>query len=739
MQQDTTSAMGLAAAPRKAEGGEPAPPVSLTGDWAPRADKIGICCSGGGVRSASFNLGALQALQAAGVLGKAEYLSSVSGGGYTAAAMTMVAGSGADRVFAEGCPEPFAPGSPEEAYLRNRSSYLAPGTTGKLRLVANVLRGLLFNALVVGSLLVGAGVALGLVTMGVDLPADHDLGDALRAGRWWAAGVLGGLIVSLLLYRGFTRARSAWWEDLELLLMRWAWRGALGVLAVLVAGPWLVNALDRAGETGAWLADAVDAVLPGTPSSGTSGTSSLATVLGIVSALGVPALLAGAARTVFKGAGAVIGRIVVWLVVPLLAATVVLLVAVGWQNGVSPTDRGILALAVAVAAGAFGLADINAGSMHRFYKRRLCTAFALERVWRDAQGTVHRDTKPDGATLDASEREYDDLVRLSDAARGDVGNGHWPTWIACAAANIGTETVTPPGRNAVTFTFDPEWIGGPQVGYVPTRTYEQVLGDVRGEDVTIPAALAISGAALSPCMGAMTKPYLRMLLTLVNARLGVWLPSPNWIRESRGGAAALRPTFRALFKEMNGANRHDAGFLYVTDGGHWENLGLVELLRRGCTTIYCIDASGDQEETFFTIGQAVSMARSELGVEITVRPDDMRPDPDDPGAYSKADHVIGTLKFTRVPEGGAPVRGRIAFIKAQVTRDAPWDVRAYKEKDPEFPNHSLLEQMFADQTFEAYRALGHHAATGAVASMAQTVLPQDPPRPAVRKAPQRGA
>jgi hypothetical protein len=45
-------------------------------------------------------------------------------------------------------------------------------------------------------------------------------------------------------------------------------------------------------------------------------------------------------------------------------------------------------------------------------------------------------------------------------------------------------------------------------------------------------------------------------------------------------------------------------FLYVTDGGHWENLGLVELLRRGCTKIYCFDAAGDKEQTFFTIGEA---------------------------------------------------------------------------------------------------------------------------------------
>ena len=723
MQQDTTSAMGLAAGQQPADG-----PVSLSGSWAPDANKVGICCSGGGVRSASFNLGALQALQEAGVLGKAEYLASVSGGGYTAAAMTMVAGSGTDRVFTDGCPPPFDPGSPEETYLRNRSSYLATGFTGKLRLVANLLRGLLVNVLVLGALLVGLGVVLGAITMGIDLADGHDVGDAIETGRWWALAACGAVVVSLLLYRGVTRARSAPREDGELRAMRWAARGALVILALLVVAPWLVNYFDSVGKDEAWLAEVVDAVVPGDPSTTKTGTGSLATILAIVAAVGVPAMLAGAARTVAKGAGMVLARIVIWLLVPLLALTVVVLVAGAWQNGVSATDLAVLGSAALITVVAFTVADINAGSMHRFYKRRLSTAFALERVWRDpATGEVCRDTKPEGATLDAVERVYDIPVRLSSAPHGEVGNGHWPAWIACAAANVGEETVTPPGRNAVTFTFDPEWVGGPQVGYVPTTAYERMLGDVRGEDVTIPAAVAISGAALSPCMGTMTKPYLRMLLTLVNARLGVWLPSPRRVSEHTGDAPAklLRPTFRALFKEMNGANRHDADFLYVTDGGHWENLGLVELLRRGCGTIYCIDASGDQEETFFTIGQAISMARSELGVEIGVRPDDMRPDPSDASGYSKADHVVGTVKFTRMPDGGAPVRGRIVFVKAQVTREAPWDVRAYKEKDPAFPNHSLMEQMFADQTFEAYRALGYHAATGAVASMGTTVLTQE--------------
>lgn len=720
MKQDTTSAYGEAAA-ASSEG-----PVSLTGDWAPDTGKIGICCSGGGVRSASFTLGALQALQAAGVLGRARYLASVSGGGYTAGAMTMVAGTQPrDLVWGEGVPKPFEPGSPEEVYLRNRSSYLAPGITGKLRLLANLLRGLLLNVAVLGAALVLAGMALGWYTPHADSGIVRYLGVRVPVV----------LLVTLVLWtmvRGMLRPKSGRDEDIEMLAMRLLFRGALGCWLVFAVAPWLVTEVRDAALSG-WLAGLLDSAygLVGRDKpAGAHAVTTLGQIGAILAALGIPALLAGAARTVLRGAGAVLGRIAIWLVVPLLSATLVLTVAVATSQGMSFLEWTWFVLAFGVVTVAAVGADINAGSMHRFYKRRLCTAFALQRVWRNKRGDLAPRTPGDGGRLDAIERDYDDRVPFSSAVHGSLGTGSWPQLICCAAANIGAQTVTPPGRRAVTFTFDSEWFGGPQVGYARTADYEDLLGDTRAEDVTIPAAVAISGAALAPCMGIMTKPYLRALLTLVNARLGVWLPSPSWINKHKQDGHRLRwywsrPRFTSLLREMTGKNRHDSNFLYVTDGGHWENLGLVELLRRGCGTIYCIDASGDHEDTFFTIGQAISMARSELGVDIDLRPDTMRPDPADP-LYCTDDHVVGHLTFRSVPGAVLPVHGRIAFIKAQVTRDAPWDVRAYKEKDPAFPNHSLLEQMFADQTFEAYRALGYHAATRAAQTMAGPVTMPEP-------------
>jgi hypothetical protein len=119
----------------------------------PGVRKTGIACSGGGIRSAAFNLGALQVLQEAGVLQKADYLAAVSGGSYIASALAIVNkrqsnGKGTDdsdpALFGERT-GPFYRGSPEEQYLRNRSSYMAPGALGKAQLVFRVLLGVIAN------------------------------------------------------------------------------------------------------------------------------------------------------------------------------------------------------------------------------------------------------------------------------------------------------------------------------------------------------------------------------------------------------------------------------------------------------------------------------------------------------------------------------------------------------------------------------------------------------------------
>jgi hypothetical protein len=210
-------------------------------------------------------------------------------------------------------------------------------------------------------------------------------------------------------------------------------------------------------------------------------------------------------------------------------------------------------------------------------------------------------------------------------------------------------------------------------------------------------------------------------MALMNVRLGVWMPNPHRAHGVRGDRA--NPAY--LFKEMLGRATLNDPYLYVTDGGHFDNLGLVELLRRGCLTIFCLDGGGDLPGTYRALGEAVALARSELQVEIEIKPDPITPGKKD--RVSPTDFVIGRFRFRATPDsyrGGAPEpegdpdppwNGTLVYCRAAVTADAPVDVRAFARRDRHFPQHSTFDQLFNDEKFESYRALGGHTARRAVA------------------------
>lgn len=245
----------------------------------------------------------------------------------------------------------------------------------------------------------------------------------------------------------------------------------------------------------------------------------------------------------------------------------------------------------------------------------------------------------------------------------------------------------------------------------------------RVSDFSLPAAVAMSGAAISPSMGKMTKWPFRFLLALANLRLGVWVPNPRWVsnmkkRERRDLALFGRPRPAYLLNELLGRNRVRAKYLYVTDGGHYENLGLVELLRRGCTEIYCFDASGGQG--FEVLGDAIALARSELGVSIEVRAEAFeRLFPDATSDEAEANTI--ELKFNY--SGGTA--GRLIYARNVLTAQAPWDARAYHEVDSSFPHDTTADQLYTDQKFEAYRVLGERAGKNAATLMKSS--PSAPP------------
>ena len=728
-------------------------------------ERVGICCSGGGIRSASFNLGALQALRHERELGKAKYIAAVSGGSYIAGSVCMLAktwpaGEPRPRTGVRGHDDsdpsavtgdalPFHPQSPEEQYIRNRSTYMAPTRLDKLWLAWRVLLGLIVNLTLVGLPLFAVGVALGIAVyrpgygglVGGNAPFSASPPDwvwGTLAGSLGAAALLG--LISLL-----SRPKP---DMVRRFLETWSLRMLLlsAVLAIaLIAVPEVIALLQT------WL-ETREVAQVSVPAAGAGGIGSLlaAALLELRSRQAHPAATpqdVGRARSLLSRASPRVRRAFVYVATliagpVLLLGIVVLGAAVALAEAATSAELVLLGLVAPLVAFAvlYVLSDLNTWSLHPFYRRRLCTAFALKRVVDDGA--------PAGAPRQkAVERDFNTLVPLSESGvwPGPSGEG-WPTLLVCAAANISDPGATPPGRGVSSFTFSRDAMGGPLVGAVATKEYERRLGANRLRDITLPAAMAMSGAAISPSMGKATNPPLRMLMALANVRLGVWVPNPRhvsseqWTQRTMVGSAReeeerlsgiehvtsrpndliKHPRLSYLFRELVGRNRLDSRFLYITDGGHYENLGLVELLRRGCGKIYCFDASGGKPAA--ALGDAIALARSELGVEVEINPTNIKLDEE---GYAEDSCAVGVIKHQ------GKVVGRLVYAPTVLTHKVPWDVRAYKEADPVFPHHSTGDQLYTDQRFEAYRALGEHAGERARQAMrtgtAATVAVAPPP------------
>lgn len=733
--------------------------------------KLGVCCSGGGIRSAAFSLGALQSLQERGELRKASYLAAVSGGSYIAAAISMVAKTGkgnSDRSLISRQPA-FAQGSPEEQYLRNRCSYLAPTMADKTYLGLRIFLGLLVNLTFISLPLIGLALIL---TGWLYAPELGQLTGSLSEGGDYQASLpscfwqLPLAILALSFIFGACTLLFRWRKETwERFFATWATRllFVAVLLAVLLVGvPYLVDWLRDVGGASKTADSVAEA------NAKTFGATALALLAGVVAQLGhfirsKPAeesldkakkaaskLGRGARLTLAYAAGAVIGPALLLLI---FALTVAIGMTETTRESGANGELVVIGAAVLVLFGIlYAFVDLTTWSLHPYYKRRLSSAFALKRIKSDALDSDERnrveavEPSPQGVAV---ERDYDDLVPISKTAlENEKEDGAWPTLLVCAAANISDSAATPPGRAVTSFTFSANTVGGPLVGAINTARLEHAFDGKRDpdastseqliklakdtvsgrkhrrRDLSLPAAVAMSGAAISPSMGKMTARPLRFLMALANVRLGVWVPNPRWVAAKEGKSVPSRPRPSYLARELFGLNGVAAKYLYVTDGGHYENLGLVELLRRGCTDVYCLDASGvggDGAE-FKTLGDAIALARSELGVEIEFsdkageNPGELSPEKDEEGkvkAPAKRDVVTATIRYPRQANGEPGATGTLVYVRNTMTDKAPWDVRAHHESDPRFPNNPTVDQLYTDQKFEAYRVLGVRAGANA--------------------------
>jgi hypothetical protein len=183
--------------------------------------------------------------------------------------------------------------------------------------------------------------------------------------------------------------------------------------------------------------------------------------------------------------------------------------------------------------------------------------------------------------------------------------------------------------------------------------------------------------------------------------------------------ASIARYFEAFYfvKELLGWLREDDGLVYLTDGGHIENLGIYELLRRRCQLIIAVDAEADPGMNFNSLVALERHALIDLGVRLdlpwaAIR-DATRKATEDVAksgglslwSASKGPHcAIGEIEYP------GHQKGVLLYIKSSLSGDENDGIIDYKRRYSEFPHETTADQLFTEEQFEVYRSLGFHAA-----------------------------
>jgi hypothetical protein len=373
----------------------------------------------------------------------------------------------------------------------------------------------------------------------------------------------------------------------------------------------------------------------------------------------------------------------------------------------------------------------NANSLHRLYRDRLSKAFLFD-PRRVKSGDLARteaslaqghdflpldrmklsELSPVVATEDAAAEAGDPVQQPAAPVDGDLPRKlEAPYHLINTALNIqGSDYANRRGRNADFFLFSPLHIGSEATRYAKTKEFEEKMAP--GLDLA--TAMAISGAAASSNMGSSSIKALAPTLALLNVRLGYWLANPRYVNDVTS-APQHRSTPLFLWSEITGRLYENADAVYLTDGGHIENLGVYELLRRRCKVIIAVDAEADAPMNFSSLMTLQRYARIDLGILINLPWTPIRTDtlawmncnagksPPPAPVISHGPHVaIGTIDY------GGGEKGYLVYIKSSLTGDENDYIRDYARRNDRFPHETTGDQFFSEEQFEVYRALGFH-------------------------------
>lgn len=333
---------------------------------------------------------------------------------------------------------------------------------------------------------------------------------------------------------------------------------------------------------------------------------------------------------------------------------------------------------------------VNKYSLNGMYKNRLIRAFI-------GASRPHAERRPSPFT------DFDPADDLSMAALASLPA---PLHIVNVTLNmVSDRTLAMQQRKSESFTLSPLHSGSWSLGYRPSAGYACEKDRPEFCGVTLGTALTISGAAASPNMGARSTPALTFLLTLFNARLGAWLGNPGRAGESAWRDAEPRVGPGPLLRELFGLTSDRSPYVFLSDGGHFENLGLYEMVRRRCHFIIVSDAGCDPGYAFEDLSNAVRKIRIDFSIPIEFPATGIGMDHARQG-NGNPHFAVGAIRYSAVD--GAVEDGVLLYMKATLSGDEPADVLNYARSHPLFPHESTANQFFTEAQFESYRMLGLH-------------------------------
>jgi hypothetical protein len=359
---------------------------------------------------------------------------------------------------------------------------------------------------------------------------------------------------------------------------------------------------------------------------------------------------------------------------------------------------GMTAIFLIASSSAF-LTNINEISPHLFYRDRLMEAFLpdIERVEQGSPGSAKR-----------AER-----FLLREAWDADDPKGPYPI-INTNLILVSSGTNKYRLRGGDNFALTPLYCGSNATGWTSTEKFA-------GGKLTLATAMAISGAAANPNTavggkGLTRNRFVSAVMTLLNLRLGFWVRRPTrswvvtrWPNHFHPGLTFCIPGF---------GHKERRNFLELSDGGHFENLGIYELVRRGCRLIIVCDGGQDIRASYSDFVSAIRRIEQDFGAEIEFQkggPERMiaRPVSDEypkDADYAAHGFLWATIKYHRHATRGGPPQGIIIYLKATMIRELGIKAKGYKGAQPSFPDESTGDQFFNEEQFEAYREVGYRIA-----------------------------